>query len=174
MDEMTTAQQLLPVKLAIGRPVYLRPYEQVVAFKITDEEVNLSIRTYEVTETAREVRFHKSGIRIRTWKTNELGIWKEQFYRNAEGNIEAMILWDDDFKPYVECRFGHSLTPDEYMERVEREAMTYRPGTSRFPLSNYHATMAAGPTGTTPDMFKYWKRHYELLEGDDDADYTED
>jgi hypothetical protein len=161
MHEKSTAQQLLPVKLAVGRPVYLRPYEQVLGVKITDDEVTLSIRTYEYTETVREVRFHKCGIRMRTWKPNELGIWKEQFYRNAEGNIEPIILWDDDFKPFIECRFGHSLTPDEYLERVEREAMTYRVGTPRTPLSNYYSR------DTCPEMKQYWSTHERIL-GDDD------
>jgi hypothetical protein len=170
MEELSAAQQLLPVKLALGKPIQLRPYEQVLSHKITDDEIFLSIRTWEFRETKSEVRFLKSGIRLRNWKLLD-GKWVEQFYRGADGHKHSVVLWDDDFEPFTERLIGHSLTPDEYYDRIKWEAETYRVGTSRYPLDNYHCTMAAGPHGSTPDMYRYWTRHDKILEelGDDDG-----
>lgn len=170
MEELSTAQQLLPIKLALGRPVYLRPYEQVLRVSVEPEKISLTIRTYQTSETEREVRFLKSGLRLKTWKLVD-GKWVEQFVLGDDGRKHSLTLWDDDFEPISERRIGHSLTPDEYYDRIKREAETYRPGTSRYPLANYACTMMAGPHGTTPDMYRYWTRHDKILDelGDDDG-----
>jgi len=158
MTELTVAQQLLPIKQAIGRPVQLRPYESIVRVKVDPEEILLVLQVYDWTETAREVRFHKSGLRMRIWKLKD-GKWKEQFERDPDGKITTLTVWDDDFKPYTECKFGYSLSPQEYYDRLERERMTYRPGTFRTPLDSFERTVQCGPSGTTPKMYRYWTGH---------------
>lgn len=147
--ELTTAQMLQPIKLALGKPIYLRPYQTVLNVVVTDTGINLVVRVMAYTETTREVRFTKSGIQLRSWKLLN-NIWVEQ---------TPFTVWDEDFVPYVEALFGRHVSVDEYRERRQWEAETYRCGSSRSPMDNFTRTVEGGRETTTDAMYQYWTGH---------------
>lgn len=149
MTDITPAQLLKPAKLALGRPIQLTPYQSVLRVDVTDTDVRVVLHVMKYTETAREVRFTKSGIRLRSWKLNGK-LWKEN---------EPFTIWDDDFVPYTEARFGRHISVDEYTEQRRWEAETYRCGSGRTPMDSFNRTVEGGRETTTDKMFKYWTGH---------------
>lgn len=154
--EQTAAQQLRAIKQVIGQAVYLRPYQEVVNVQITDKSVMLAIRVFRYTETQAEVRFSASGIRMMGWELTDHG-WKRKPL-GLNGEID-LTIWDEDFKPYIECRYGTHRSVAEYYERLEWEANVHRPGTGRTPLDNFYRTVESSRDETTPAMYKYWTGH---------------
>ena len=147
--ELTAAQLLKPAKLALGRPIQLLPYQRVLRVDITDDTVSIVLSVMAYTETSREVRFTKSGIRLKSWK-NQNGRWIEN---------EPFTIWDDQFIPYIEARFGRHISVAEYREQRQWEADTYRCGTGRTPMDNFNRTVEGGRDTTTDKMYKYWVGH---------------
>lgn len=159
-DQPTQAQRLVPVKRALGHPVRLLPYETVEDLIITDDNVAIRLTTYETTETTREVRFQRRGLKTLWWRKLPLEshpailVWKQQ---------PTMIVWDDTFKPYVECRYGRHISVEESRERAEWEANTYRPGSSRQPMDSFTRSVEVLPSERTDKMYRYWTGHSATL-----------
>lgn len=149
MTEQTIAQQLIPLKRALGRPFQVLPYQTVTNVLITDEMMVVMMKVMEYKETAREVRFTKSGTKMMSWKLID-GHWQEQ---------PSITAWDEDFVPYIEARFGRHISVEEYRERARWEAETYRCGTRRTPMDSFARTVEGGLDETTPAMYKFWTSH---------------
>lgn len=146
MNELTTAQRLLPAKNAIGRPVFLLPYQTLVSVKIEADTVSVLVRMFAYTEKSHEVRFTKSGLKLRQWYLNsDTGKWAE--------TSDPIIMWDDEFTPFIEARYGTHRSPVEHWERIEHEALCFRPGNSHTELDSFDRT-AGGQT--TKKMFRHW------------------
>lgn len=153
--QLTAAQQLLPIKQVLGRPYRLLPYESVHKVTVTEEKITLVLKVYQYTETQREVRFTKSGFRMFAWSRQDDGRWKPEPL-GLDGEQLDMTMWDVDFAPYIECRYGTHRSVKDYYEQLEWEAETYRPGTSRTPLDSFHRSVDGNMADTTPAMFKHW------------------
>ena len=149
LDQLTQAQQLRPLKEALGRPLHLLPYQSVKAVKVYPTFVCVELAVMHFTETAREVRFTKSGLMMKSWKLVD-GYWQEQ---------ETLTVWDEDFVPYIEARFGVHRSVEETREQAQWEAETYRCGSRRTPMDSFARTVEGGRDTTTPAMFKYWTSH---------------
>jgi hypothetical protein len=164
MNELTAAQQLKPVKQALGKPFQLLPYQSVKKVTITADSITVLLQVYQFTETYREVRFHKSGLMMYAWKLKD-NVWIAQ-HLGGDDQI-PLVIWDESFEPYIECRFGTHRSIKEYYDRLEWESNVHRPGTSRTPLDNFTRTVEAAQCETTPAMFKYWTGvDRELLRGE--------
>lgn len=147
--ELTPAQMLQPAKLALGRVIQLTPYQQVLGVNVTDSDISILLHVMRYSETAREVRFTKSGMRLRSWKKDGKR-WIEQ---------EPLTIWDEEFVPYTEVRFGRHVSVDEYREQRQWEAETYRCGTGRTPMDSFNRTVEGGRDSTTDAMYTYWTGH---------------
>lgn len=148
---ISPAQRLRPVKEALGFPVLLRPYQELIEVTVTDEAIMVLTTVKSYTETTKEVRFHKSGTQLLSWKKED-GRWVQQ---------ETLTAWDeeDDNSP-MEVRYGYSLSEREYKDRLEWEAMTYRCGTPRTPLDSFERAVWGD---TSDSMFQYWTGHSRAL-----------
>jgi hypothetical protein len=143
----------------LGLPFVLRPTDEILTHSITDDTVTVTLKIYSVRETAREIRYEKSGLRMMVWK---LAFDPETEtmpgYRLTPDEcwwFKSMTVWDDpeDFTPWTEHRLGHVLTPEEYTERREWEGMQYRVGTAKTPMDSA-GRVVDGPS----PMSDYWNR----------------
>jgi hypothetical protein len=153
-QEPTDLQKLVPLKRALMRPYKLLPYQKVLHLMVTDSMMMLVLEHYEYTETTREVRFHRRGTLAKTWVIDAAGFWIEK-------REDQMLVWDDDFNPYIEVRYGRGYTPEEWAEQMEWEANTHRPGSSRSPMDNFEVAMFKADT--TEKMFRHWTGHRKGL-----------
>lgn len=143
---------------ALGLPFVLRPTDEILTYGITDDTVSVTLKIYSVRETAREIRYEKSGLRMMVWKLCYDPADEMPGYRLTPDEcwwFRSFTVWDDpeDFTPFTERRFGHSLTPDEYTERREWEGMQYRVGTAKTPMDS-----AGRVTEGYSPMADYWNR----------------
>jgi len=153
LEDLTPAQKLAQIRDAIGMPVYLRPYEKITQMCINDTGASITIDTYSYDEMKYEVRFTGHASRMRSWMKLADGSFME---------LPPITIWDDDFQPFTERIRGHSISPEEYNDRRDWEAMTHRPGTSHTPLDSCSRTLE--DAGTESDkMYRYWVGHSRHL-----------
>lgn len=142
-------EYLAQLRRATNQVVTLRPFDTVLKVQCDDDKAAILIETFRYKETAREIRFTERGTKLISFAkcTDQLptyGRWAV---------AGEMILWDDEFVPFIHVKFGKSVSPREHAEQVAWERQCYRPGTSRNPLDNYERVLA-GPT--TDAMERYW------------------
>ena len=141
--ESTLYQKLRDIADSIGTPFVLRQGETLIDHEITESKVSVWIQTHETTETTREVRFHKRGIKLCVWTALPHGGVK----------FDSFTAWDDDFQPFTEVRFGRGETHAEYTERRAWEGMQYRVGSRHNPMDSAQRASE----GYSP-MEDYWTR----------------
>lgn len=126
-------------------PFVLRPNMRIDQVWIEPGSVRVSVTVYETTQTAREIRFRRRGSRLMAWT----GVRPNGTFKK----YDEFTVWDDDFTPYVERRFGRTETPEQTRERRDWEGMQYRVGTPKSPMDN--AIVSADPS---MPMFDYWMK----------------
>jgi hypothetical protein len=142
--ETTPFSQLRLISDALNRPFTLRQGESLIDFSITDNRVTVHLQVHLTTETTREVRFLKRGIRLTEWKRHSpMHVWQS----------DSLTVWDDDFTPFIEARFGRGETHAEYTDRRAWEGMQYRVGSRQNPMDS--ASRAS--EGYSP-MEDYWTK----------------
>lgn len=154
MNEKSTIpdNDLKMLSRLIDRPIPpLRPYETYIGYQVSGSFVSFSIETHLVTETRRELRLNKRGVRMVSFVLKD-GDWA------FEGQL---IMWDDDFTPIVTVKSGKILTMTEWRAQRNFERDCHRPGASRMPLDNFDRTFDGLPVGgadrlSSPKMQKHW------------------
>lgn len=126
-------------------PFRLRPNMRINRVWIDDASVRVQVTVYDTTETAREIRFRRRGIRLMSWT----GVRPNGTFEK----YDEFTSWDDDFVPYVERRYGRTETPDERRARRDWEGMQYRVGTAKSPMDSAGRVL----DGDSP-MFDYWMK----------------
>lgn len=145
----TNIEFLSQLKKHTGLVTILRQFETVLKVSCEEDVAAILVDTFRYEETTREFRFKERGTRLISFKrcTDDAARYG-RWYKVGE-----MVVWDETFEPFIQAKFGRSVSPREYAEQREWERNCYRPGNSRNPLDNY-ARVLAGPT--TPEMERYW------------------
>lgn len=143
MSDLTPFQQLArfnSLAQLVWRPIRLRPYEQVLTYLESDQQVGITIEVFRYTELATRIRMEARGERTIAYTLPT----KENDYQRKL--LLDITLWDDE-KPADLYIKGRLLTPSEYNERRAYELDCYRPGGN---LDNVQSSDYA------PKMQKHW------------------
>lgn len=141
---------LAGIRSLTGIKIRLRPHEEIHTHQASDLQIMVSVRTFEVQETARETRFKKAG-----WKLYTLTRGSTDHMRWRLSDVTT--IWDSSFEPYVLRHYGRTDTPQEARERREWADLCYRPGTDRFPLENLAVTEGrVMDNDVSPKMRRHW------------------
>lgn len=136
-----TVALLVAARNALGFNIPIRPFEKVIACRITDDTVTLSIETYRYVETKTRIKFNKKG-------------WRMVSYNRATLEVTTISHWDESYEPEEIAKFGNVRTPEAYIEKLGFERACHRPGSPRSPLDNYDRTELAP---ASPAMRRHWK-----------------
>lgn len=116
---------------ATRKRIRLKPWESVLEYTESPNEIRVVIDTHDVQELVREDRYKAHGQRG-VFFTRKDDRWVEQL---------DFTVWDDDFVPYTFEKIGRRKTADEMIDQREWEKLCHRPGTKSTPLDSYERVL---------------------------------
>lgn len=128
--EPTLMQLRAQAQRTLGsRAIRLGVLDEIVAVRIQPDLITVTIKCYEVTESARRWKVTKSGIKLLAWRREEAS-WS---------TIEPVICWDEDADSFDLHRYGSIRTPERINDQEDQYENCYRPGTKQSPMRGWAA-----------------------------------
>lgn len=119
----TDYQKLAYVARVTGHAVRLGLLETVLATKLTDTQIIVTIQRAETHSTTSGLRVKRYGMTMYSF-VNRSGYWEKQ---------DPITSWDE---PTREVHVTVYVPPEERAAQREWEDLCHRPGTSASPLDN--------------------------------------
>lgn len=181
MYDENNIQALAAIKHLTRHEIRLLPMDEITAIEPTETGIEVFITRYQWVDRKREIRVTGRGIVIisideqtigmQRWKiTDKTVVWdaeqcgEEMAHAIRAADMERAQHWMrmqmllekmGDFTPFDIPHYGTFQSASEWADRVKRERMAGRVGTSGAPMDTYERTQAGY---TTDRMASHWKR----------------